>query len=177
MPAALTAVGDCGDRRWMDWIAGGAGRADARAGGVVFCSRDASSRRRAGAEDLITLLTNGHMVPSPPKGETLEENYSVSVAMEYRGHWVRVSRPQASVPVLNECRKQFDARAGLAERLDGSYPYECVSGKLTAHHVEIGLNGKRLFYGKSAGPIFIAAFGRGRCRAQFDRMGNVFDKS
>src|SRR5437016_2391123 len=103
--------------------------------------------RRAGAEDLITLLTNGHMVPSPPKGETLEDNYSVSVAMEYRGHWVRVSRPQASVPVLNECRKQFDARAGLAERLDGSYPYECVSGKLTAHHVEIGLNGKRLFYG------------------------------
>src|SRR5256884_6196466 len=58
--------------------------------------------RRAGAEDLIILLTNGRTVPAPPIGATLEENYSVSVALEYRGHWIRLSRPQASDPVLAE---------------------------------------------------------------------------
>src|SRR5437660_9287085 len=50
--------------------------------------------RRTGAEDLIILVTNGRTVPAPPTGTTLEQNFSVSVAMEYRGHWVRLSRYQ-----------------------------------------------------------------------------------
>jgi hypothetical protein len=42
--------------------------------------------RRTGVEDLIVLLTNGKTAPAPPMGVTLEENFSVSVAVEYRGH-------------------------------------------------------------------------------------------
>jgi hypothetical protein len=103
--------------------------------------------RRAGAEDLIILLTNGRTVPAPPVGATLEENYSVSLALEYRGHWIRLSRPQASAPVLAECRKQLDSHRGLQECLDGSYPYECGSGSITANHIEYAVGGKRLFYG------------------------------
>ncbi len=103
--------------------------------------------RRAGAEDLITLLTNGHTVPAPPNGQKLEENYSVSLAVEYRGHWVRMSRPQASAPVLAECKTQFESATGLFERLDGSYPYECGQGGIVANHIEYEVSGKRLFYG------------------------------
>jgi hypothetical protein len=105
--------------------------------------------RRAGAEDLIILLTNGHSVPAPPIGATLEENYSLSLAVEYRGHWIRLSRPQASSPVLAECRKQWDSQPGLAERLDGSYPYECIADGMTARHIEYVVSGKRLFYGET----------------------------
>lgn len=61
--------------------------------------------RRAGAEDLIVLLQNGGPVPAPPNGALLKEGYSVSLAMEYRGHWVRI--PDNS------------------EYMWGSYPYEC----------------------------------------------------
>jgi hypothetical protein len=60
--------------------------------------------RRAGAEDLIVLLTNGDTVPAPPRGAVLKPGYSVSIAMEYRGHWVRVP--------------------DNAEFMWGSYPYE-----------------------------------------------------
>ena len=47
--------------------------------------------RRAGAEDLIVLLTNGDTVPAPPCGAVLAEQFSISIAMEYRGHWVRTT--------------------------------------------------------------------------------------
>ncbi len=66
--------------------------------------------RRAGAEDLIILVTNGRTVPAPPAGATLEENYSVSVALEYRGHWVRLSRPHGTSELLEECRKLWESK-------------------------------------------------------------------
>jgi len=104
--------------------------------------------RRAGAEDLIVLVTNGRTVPAPPTGATLEENFSVSVAVEYRGHWVRISRPhiaaRATTPAL---RATPPHEEGTIERLDGSYPYELGSGKIIGRHVEYMHNGKRLFYG------------------------------
>jgi len=46
----------------------------------------------AGAEDLIVLVSNGGSVPAPPTGATLDEHFTVSVAMEYRGHWVRLAK-------------------------------------------------------------------------------------
>jgi hypothetical protein len=97
--------------------------------------------RRAGAEDLIILLTNGQTVPAPPRGQTLEEHYSISVAMEYRGHWVRITRAHGVT--------ERGSGVPLVERLDGSYPYECASGRTEAHHTEFQVNGKRLFYGDS----------------------------
>jgi hypothetical protein len=112
--------------------------------------------RRAGAEDLIVLLTNGRAAPAPPTGAILEDGYSVSVAMEYRGHWVRISRPHASAEALQSCEKAL-LSAGTAtslpeggklrESMDGSYPYECGSGAISAVHIELHRDGKRLFYG------------------------------
>src|SRR5262245_28291206 len=105
--------------------------------------------RRAGAEDLVTLLTNGHAVPSSPTGATLEENFSVSVAMEYRGHWARLSRPHGTAEVIRACRSAWERKTGpnYLERLDGPYPFECGNGSVSALHIEHAFGGKRLFYG------------------------------
>ncbi len=98
--------------------------------------------RRAGAEDLVTLLTNGHSVPGPPAGAVLEAGFSVSIAMEYRGHWVRITRADGGPDVLDESRKSV-----VPENLAGSYPWECRGGTIPALHIEIERNGKRLFWG------------------------------
>jgi len=102
---------------------------------------------------------HGRAVPAPPTGATLENNYSASVAMEYRGHWVRVSRPHASAEIVEQCKKLAVAAFGQArqrrppavpavvEKLDGGYPYEIGTGTIRAIHVEFEYNGKRLFYG------------------------------
>jgi hypothetical protein len=74
-----------------------------------FAGRLERRFRRAGAEDLVVLLANGRAVPAPASGAMLARGFSVSVAVEYRGHWARITRPHELQP---------------AERLDGSYPYE-----------------------------------------------------
>jgi hypothetical protein len=100
--------------------------------------------RRAGVEDLIVLITNGRAAPAPPAGATLEENFSVSVAVEYRGHWVRISRPHLADDSITLPR---DEQASCREQLDGAYPYECGNGKIVAQHFEFNHKGKRLFFG------------------------------
>jgi hypothetical protein len=99
--------------------------------------------RKSGAEDLIILVTNGRAVPAPPAGAVLEENFSVSVAMEYRGHWVRLTRydgdPKPESPAL-----------ACSEKLDGTYPFEPGRGKVQADHIEFNYTGKRLFYGETS---------------------------
>jgi Xaa-Pro aminopeptidase len=57
-----------------------------------FVGRLERKCRRAGAEDLIVLVTNGVTPPAPPTGAILNENFSVSVALEYRGHWARYEK-------------------------------------------------------------------------------------
>jgi len=110
--------------------------------------------RSAGVEDLIILLTNGDTVPAPPSGATLRENFSVSVAVEYRGHWIRLSRPHGTPEVLRACQYHWNSRTSgptvYSEMLDGSYPYEWSdNGNISACHVEYNLHGKRLFYGET----------------------------
>ena len=99
--------------------------------------------RRAGAEDLIVLTTNGRSAPAPPCGAVLEEHFSVSVALEYRGHWVRVTRAQGSAQLLGK----ITANAATSEKLDTSYPYEIGGGKIHAPCFEYRHKGKRLFHG------------------------------
>jgi hypothetical protein len=107
--------------------------------------------RAAGAEDLITLVTNGDRVPAPASGIRLEPNYSASLALEYRGHWVRVTRPQ-DYSCRPEWLIQADPSASI-ENLDGSYPYECIprsslrSGSIFAVHVSRPAGAKQIFYG------------------------------
>ncbi len=46
--------------------------------------------RLAGAEDLVILVTNGETPPAPAAGAKLSAEFSVSLALEYRGHWVKL---------------------------------------------------------------------------------------
>jgi hypothetical protein len=99
--------------------------------------------RRAGAEDLVILVTNGGRAPAPARGETLGENFSVALALEYRGHWVKIARSASA-------RDPFPTRIHV-ENLSGPYPYE-MSGRLEtpailALRFESQTEGLRLFHG------------------------------
>jgi hypothetical protein len=85
--------------------------------------------RRAGAEDLVILVTNGDTAPAPAKGQTLREGFSVSLALEYRGHWAKVAHHQGGGAGRHETR------------------LETVSGPVVARFSEIPYNGRRLFHG------------------------------
>jgi hypothetical protein len=111
-----------------------------------YVGRLERSYRRAGAEDLVILVTNGDTVPLPPKGLTLGATSSVSVALEYRGHWVKIVGPG------------FQSTAGFppgVQILSGPYPYEyCRSedlkpGAIFAAVTESTINGKRIFHGET----------------------------
>jgi len=79
-----------------------------------FLGRLERRLRLAGAEDLVILFANGDSPPAPAQGKRLEAGYSISLALEYRGHWVRMSKlsPSITSPV---------------EGLAGSYPYDCIA--------------------------------------------------
>jgi hypothetical protein len=99
--------------------------------------------RRAGAEDLVILLTNGLSAPAPARGETLGDDFSVALALEYRGHWVKLARSASS-------RDPVPLRLHV-ENLSGSYPYE-PSGRLESQSIlavrfESQTGGVRRFHG------------------------------
>ncbi len=48
--------------------------------------------RRAGAEDLVLLFSTDGSAPRPARGTVLGDKYVVAVALEYRGHWARVTQ-------------------------------------------------------------------------------------
>jgi hypothetical protein len=118
---------------------GGAGSIDHE-----FIGRLELKFRRAGAEDLVILVTNGKTAPLPPTGATLGSSFSASVALEYRGHWVKVARSAKAVPP--------GAPESKIELLSGPYPYEfCNRAALTegssfAAHTESSKDGVRLFH-------------------------------
>jgi hypothetical protein len=87
------------------------------------------SLRRAGAEDLVILVTNGETAPAPAKGQTLREGFSVSVALEYRGHWAKIARAHIFGWWGHETR------------------LETVSGPVVARFLEIPGDGRRYFDG------------------------------
>ena len=116
--------------------------------------------RRDGVEDVIVLVNNGDAVPAQPIGAILKEHFSLSLAVEYRGHWVRLSRFNGPQQAQAHGKSLFDeALAGspaatpLYENLSGSYPYECMSaadlkpGNIVAIHIHFEHAGRRLFYG------------------------------
>jgi len=86
-----------------------------------FVARLELKYRRAGIEDLVVLTTND-ATPLPPNGSTLAAGCAASVAMEYRGHWVKIVRSTG----LRSDAPKF-------ERLSGPYPWEhCVRDDLRA---------------------------------------------
>jgi hypothetical protein len=117
-------------------LAGGVGLVDHE-----FVARLERRFRRAGAEDLVILTTNGETPPAPPKGATLSQDFSVSLALEYRGHWVKLARNHASV----------EPAPVRYESLSGPYPYESCERPgepgVFATYSEVQANGRRIFYG------------------------------
>jgi Xaa-Pro aminopeptidase len=57
-----------------------------------FAGRLEREFRRAGAEDLVLLFSNGDSAPRPARGAMLGDRYLVAVALEYRGHWARMTQ-------------------------------------------------------------------------------------
>ena len=68
-------------------LSNGAGLTD-----YQFAGRLERAFRRAGAEDLMLLFSTGDSAPRPARGTMLGQKYSVAVAVEYRGHWARVTQ-------------------------------------------------------------------------------------
>jgi hypothetical protein len=99
--------------------------------------------RRAGAEDLVILVSSGDTPPHPPNGSILGPSSSVSVALEYRGHWVKVVGPGPDPGVSNS----------KIELLSGPYPWESCQraslkpGSVFAAVTESTVDGKRIFHG------------------------------
>ena len=56
-----------------------------------FSGRLERAFRRAGAEDLVLLFRTGNSAPRQAHGAMLGDKYAVAVALEYRGHWARVT--------------------------------------------------------------------------------------
>lgn len=139
-------------------LAEGVGRRD-----FDFVGRLERKLRMAGAEDMLILLSHGGSAPLPAKGSILGDNYSVTLALEYRGHWIRLSRSQASPMVVESLRKSFDQllkdpkaaadTSVFVDNLSGPYPFEPVAlseiqrGSIFGFHVELRENRQRFFYG------------------------------
>ncbi len=127
-----------------------AGLEEHLAGAIGLADHELTSRlertlRRAGAEDLVILVSNGARVPAPARGETLGPDFSVALALEYRGHWVKIARSASA-------RDPFPTRIHV-ETLSGPYPYE-FSGRLEAPAIlalrfESRTGSLRLFHGDS----------------------------
>jgi len=130
-----------------------------------FVGRLEREFRRAGAEDTVILLSDGKMAPAPARGRVFREGCSVTVALEYCGHWVRLSRPRAAPAVTESLRSYWESllrdirrpahAACYAETLSGPLPYESCDrfalrpGDLFAFHAEFRAGGQRLLYGDS----------------------------
>jgi hypothetical protein len=110
----------------------------AKASGLTdhqFTGRLERAYRRAGAEDLMVLISTGESVPLPARGIALGEHYSVTVMLEYRGHWAKVTRAHAPPNVIAELESRFAGGEGDIENLSGPYPFESGAGPLQARHV------------------------------------------
>lgn len=106
--------------------------------------------RRAGAEDLVALVSNGQGRFRSATGEIVARNTSIMTAVEYSGHWAKVSRNLAGVISPLGAME----RSGYMETLSASYPWQPVQPQalpeaaIVALQVELdGGPGVRLFYG------------------------------
>lgn len=138
-------------------LPGGAGRSDYALTGAL--ERVA---RMSGAEDVVILLSTGQAAPGPARGATLGDQYSVSLALEYSGHWVRVTSVHTTPDNQDLLRERFrgalaELSGGLAEpsgamveTLCGAYPFESTryaDGPVVAMTIELVTGGARLFFG------------------------------
>ena len=105
--------------------------------------------RRAGAEDGVILTSDGQGTPVPACGAVVGPHTSVVVAIEYNGHWAKVTRNVAGVT-----SSLPPGRGGLKELreiLSGPYSWETVENPeapaIVSLQLEIRARNRRLYYG------------------------------
>jgi Xaa-Pro aminopeptidase len=105
--------------------------------------------RRAGAEDVVVLVSDGQGPPVPACGAAVGPHTSVMVAIEYNGHWAKVTRNVAGMTTTLP-----PARGGvkeLRETLSGPYSWESVDDTATPAVVSLQLEmrarNQRVYYG------------------------------
>ena len=106
--------------------------------------------RRAGAEDLVALVSNGRGGLRPATGEPVNSSTSIMAAVEYSGHWAKVSRNLAGrISPLSSLGQD-----GYLESLSGTYPWQPVQVQERPDAAVVVLQaelreetGVRLFYG------------------------------
>jgi len=106
--------------------------------------------RRAGAEDLVALVSNGQGRFRAATGETVGRNTSIMAAVEYGGHWAKVSRNLAGLISPLSSMEQ----SGYMETLSVCYPWQPVQPHALPEAAVVALQaeldggaGVRLFYG------------------------------
>ncbi len=67
--------------------------------------------RRAGAEDVVILVSDGEGPPLPAEGRTVGPHTSVVVAIEYNGHWAKVTRNVSGVTAQPADTRRSDGAA------------------------------------------------------------------
>jgi Xaa-Pro aminopeptidase len=104
--------------------------------------------RRAGAEDVVILVSNGKGPPLPASGAAVGPHTSVVVAIEYNGHWAKVTRNVAGVT------SSLPGSGGvteLREILSGPYSWESADDAVTPAVVSLQLQipaqNQHLYYG------------------------------
>lgn len=106
--------------------------------------------RRAGAEDLLVLVSDGRTPPVPASGNIFGRHSSVMLALEYGGHWAKLSRNAASLtsvlPPEQGARVKLETLS-RASGWEGIAPGDPVPGSVVALQVEIPSEGHRLYYG------------------------------
>ena len=104
--------------------------------------------RRAGAEDLFVLVSNGRTAPAPASGQLFGKNSSATVALEYSGHWAKISRNVAGVScALPPGRGETLRLESLSEGSGWEGIAVRVPGTVVSLQVEINSGGNRLYYG------------------------------
>jgi hypothetical protein len=104
--------------------------------------------RRAGAEDVVILVSDGQGPPIPAEGRPVGPHTSVVVAIEYNGHWAKVTRNFAGVT------SSLTSPSGvtqLREILSGPYSWENIEDTAAAAIISLQLqipaDDRQYYYG------------------------------
>jgi len=106
--------------------------------------------RRAGAEDVVVLVSDGQRPPLPAEGRDVGPHTSVVVAIEHNGHWAKVTRNVAGVTATVPARNGVTE---LREVLSGPYSWETVEDAAAKAVISVQLaipaDTRHLYYGET----------------------------
>lgn len=104
--------------------------------------------RHAGAEDVVILVSDGQRPPIPAEGQPVGPHTSVVVAIEYNGHWAKVTRNFAGV---TSNLTSIGGGTQLREILSGPYSWENIDDTgataIISLQLQIPADDRQLYYG------------------------------